>query len=275
MYRKDLFDKAGPQDAGEADLGLRRSTPPRRSPTARTASTAFACAARPAGARTWRSSRDVEFVRRALVRREVEPAVRHAGVEEDAGPTYLDLMKDAGPPGASATASPRTSRCSSPASAPCGSTPRSAGVLRHRPEGAPMVADKVGFALAPTTGLGKHANWLWAWALASPPAPRRSTRRRSSSPGRPSKHYTELVASQKGWANVPPGTRTSLYENPDYQKVAPFAQDDAGLDRRGRSESSDGQAGALHRRAVRRDPRIPGHRHQGRRASSRPRSPAR
>src|SRR3569623_2787370 len=30
------------------------------------------------------------------------------------------------------------------------------------------VADKVGFALAPNTGLGKNANWLWAWSLAIP-----------------------------------------------------------------------------------------------------------
>ena len=39
-----------------------------------------------------------------------------------------------------------------------------------------------------------------------------------------SKHYTELVASKEGWANVPPGTRTSLYKNPEYLKAAPFAQ---------------------------------------------------
>jgi sorbitol/mannitol transport system substrate-binding protein len=30
------------------------------------------------------------------------------------------------------------------------------------------VADHVGFALAPDTGLGKRSNWLWAWALAIP-----------------------------------------------------------------------------------------------------------
>ena len=35
--------------------------------------------------------------------------------------------------------------------------------------------------------------------------------------------YIELVAENEGWANVPPGARTSLYENPDYQAV-PFAQ---------------------------------------------------
>ncbi len=29
---------------------------------------------------------------------------------------------------------------------------------------------------------------------------------------------------KEGWANVPPGTRTSLYENPEYQAAAPFAK---------------------------------------------------
>ena len=32
-----------------------------------------------------------------------------------------------------------------------------------------------------------------------------------------------MVAAKEGWANVPPGARTSLYENPDYQAV-PFAK---------------------------------------------------
>ena len=27
-----------------------------------------------------------------------------------------------------------------------------------------------------------------------------------------------------GWGSVPPGTRTSLYKNPDYLKAAPFAE---------------------------------------------------
>ena len=39
-----------------------------------------------------------------------------------------------------------------------------------------------------------------------------------------SKGYTELVASKEGWANVPPGTRTSLYENQNYLDAAPFAE---------------------------------------------------
>ena len=33
-----------------------------------------------------------------------------------------------------------------------------------------------------------------------------------------------LASKTDGWANVPPGTRTSLYANVDYQKAAPFAK---------------------------------------------------
>ena len=33
-----------------------------------------------------------------------------------------------------------------------------------------------------------------------------------------------MVAGKEGWANVPPGTRSSLYANPEYQKAAPFAK---------------------------------------------------
>lgn len=32
-----------------------------------------------------------------------------------------------------------------------------------------------------------------------------------------------MVASKEGWANVPPGTRASLYADPEYAKV-PFAE---------------------------------------------------
>ena len=85
------------------------------------------------------------------------------------------------------------------------------------------VADKVGFALAPDNGLGKRSNWLWAWALAIPAGTQNETVAKQFIEWATSKDYIELVAANEGWANVPPGARTSLYENPEYQKV-PFAQ---------------------------------------------------
>ena len=85
------------------------------------------------------------------------------------------------------------------------------------------VADKVGFALAPDTGLGKRGNWLWAWSLAIPAGTQKAEAAKKFISWATSPSYLELVASREGWANVPPGTRTSLYENPEYSQV-PFAK---------------------------------------------------
>ncbi len=85
------------------------------------------------------------------------------------------------------------------------------------------VADKVGFALAPDAGLGKRSNWLWAWALAIPAGTQKTAEAKQFIEWATGKAYIEMVAAKEGWANVPPGARTSLYANPDYQAV-PFAQ---------------------------------------------------
>lgn len=85
------------------------------------------------------------------------------------------------------------------------------------------VADSVGFALAPDNGLGKRSNWLWAWALAIPAGTAKEAAAKQFIEWATSKDYIELVAEKEGWANVPPGARTSLYENPNYQAV-PFAK---------------------------------------------------
>ncbi len=84
------------------------------------------------------------------------------------------------------------------------------------------VADKVGFALAPDTGLGKRGNWLWAWSLAIPSGTDAPEAAKKFVAWATSKEYTAIVTESEGWANVPPGTRTSLYENPEYADV-PFA----------------------------------------------------
>ena len=85
------------------------------------------------------------------------------------------------------------------------------------------VADKVGFALAPDNGMGVRSNWLWAWALAIPAGTQKEAAAKQFIEWATSKDYIELVAANEGWANVPPGARTSLYENPNYTAV-PFAQ---------------------------------------------------
>ncbi|WP_375259489.1 ABC transporter substrate-binding protein [Citreimonas sp.] len=86
------------------------------------------------------------------------------------------------------------------------------------------VADSVGFALAPNAeGVEKRANWLWAWALGIPAGTQKADAAKQFIEWATSKEYIELVAENEGWANVPPGARTSLYETPEYQDV-PFAR---------------------------------------------------
>ena len=86
------------------------------------------------------------------------------------------------------------------------------------------VADSVGFALAPNAeGVEKRANWLWAWALAIPAGTQQEAEAKQFIEWATGKAYIELVAANEGWANVPPGARTSLYETPEYQAV-PFAK---------------------------------------------------
>jgi sorbitol/mannitol transport system substrate-binding protein len=136
---------------------------------------------------------------------------------------YVKLMRDAGPPGASSNGFNENLALFN--AGKCGmwidATVAASFVTNPKDS---KVADKVGFALAPNTGLGKNANWLWAWSLAVPAGSQKVAAAKKFIAWATSKHYLELVASKEGWVNVPPGTRKSLYENPEYQKAAPFGK---------------------------------------------------
>lgn len=135
---------------------------------------------------------------------------------------YVDLMNDAGPKGASSNgfnenlALFQTGKCGMWIDA----TVAASFVTNPKDS---TVADKVGFALAPDKGLGKRANWLWAWSLGIPASTKKAEAAKKFIAWSTSKDYLNLVASKEGWANVPPGTRKSLYANPEYAKVS-FAQ---------------------------------------------------
>jgi sorbitol/mannitol transport system substrate-binding protein len=135
---------------------------------------------------------------------------------------YLDLMKESGPPGASSNGFNENLALFN--SGKCGmwidATVAASFVTNPKDS---KVADKVGFALAPDNGLGKRGNWLWAWSLAIPAGTQKEEAAQKFIGWATSKKYTQIVAEKEGWANVPPGTRASLYANPEYAKV-PFAK---------------------------------------------------
>ncbi|HCY98838.1 MAG: sugar ABC transporter substrate-binding protein [Rhodobacterales bacterium RIFCSPHIGHO2_02_FULL_62_130] len=134
---------------------------------------------------------------------------------------YLDLMNEYGPPGASNNGFNENLALFQQGH--CGMWIDATVAASFVTGKDSTVADKVGFALAPDNGLGKRGNWLWAWSLAVPAGSAKVDAAKTFVAWATSKEYTALVASKEGWANVPPGTRTSLYANPDYQSV-PFAK---------------------------------------------------
>jgi sorbitol/mannitol transport system substrate-binding protein len=135
---------------------------------------------------------------------------------------YVDLLNKYGPPGASSNgfnenlALFSTGKCGMWVDATV-----AAGLLSNPKES--RVADKVGFARAPIEKYPNGSNWLWAWALAVPKTSKSPEAAQKFVAWATSKEYIQLVADQSGWVAVPPGTRTSTYNNPNYQKAAPFA----------------------------------------------------
>lgn len=136
---------------------------------------------------------------------------------------YVDMMNESGPPGASSNgfnenlALFNTGKCGMWIDA----TVAASFVTNPKDS---SVHDKVGFALAPDAGKGKRSNWLWAWSLAIPAGTKQNDAAQKFVSWATSKAYLELVAAKEGWANVPPGTRISLYKNQKYLDAAPFAQ---------------------------------------------------
>ena len=83
----------------------------------------------------------------------------------------------------------------------------------------PSVFKQTGYAFAPTD-LTKSSGWLWTWSLGIPQGTSNQGAAWKFVSWATSKSYDQLVAHKYGWSAVPPGTRTSLYNNPDYLKAA-------------------------------------------------------
>ena len=136
---------------------------------------------------------------------------------------YVDLMKDAGPQGASSNGFNENLTLFQQGKCAMWIDATVAASFVTDPKNS-TVADKVRFALFPNKeGVHNHGNWLWSWNLAIPASSKNADAAKTFIEWATSKEYSELVAEKEGWAAAPPGTRTSLYENADYQAAAPFA----------------------------------------------------
>ena len=135
---------------------------------------------------------------------------------------YVDLLQSYGPPGVSTNGFNETLALMN--TGKCGMWVDATVAAGFVTGADSQVADKMDFAQAPHAVTRRGANWLWAWSLAIPAGSKKVDAAKKFVAWATSKEYSELVASKEGWRAAPPGTRKSLYNNPDYQKAAFFAE---------------------------------------------------
>jgi polyol transport system substrate-binding protein len=134
---------------------------------------------------------------------------------------YIDLMKADGPPGASANGFNENLTLMTSGKAAMWIDATVAGSMLENAKES-QVAGKMGYAPSPIEATPNGSHWLWSWAFAIPKASKQAEAAEKFAVWASSKDYIKLVAEDVGWSGVPPGTRKSTYDNPEYQK-APFA----------------------------------------------------
>ena len=135
---------------------------------------------------------------------------------------YVDLMKKCGPSGASANGFNQNLTLMATGKAAMWIDATVAGGMLESSKQSKVVG-KMGYAPAPIAATPNGSHWLWSWAFGMPKSAKQPEAAEKFAAWATSKEYIALVAADEGWASVPPGTRKSTFDNPDYQKAAPFA----------------------------------------------------
>jgi sorbitol/mannitol transport system substrate-binding protein len=81
------------------------------------------------------------------------------------------------------------------------------------------VAGKNGYAWAPTQD-GRPSGWLYTWSLAIPKTSSHKQAAWDFISWMTSKTYIKTVGQKLGWSHVPPGSRFSSYQIPQYKKLS-------------------------------------------------------
>jgi sorbitol/mannitol transport system substrate-binding protein len=136
---------------------------------------------------------------------------------------YVDLMKEAGPPGITSNGFNENQALFSTGHCAMWIDATSAAGRIYDPKQS-QVADKVAFTKAPVEVTPNGSSWAWSWNLAIPASTKKAEAAKSFLKWATSKGYVELVGKSEGWVAVPPGTRQSTYANEEYKKAAPFAE---------------------------------------------------
>ncbi len=131
---------------------------------------------------------------------------------------YVDLLHDAGQPGAATSGyGDCITRYSQGKAAMWYDA--TAMVSSIEDPASSLVAGKSQYAPAPVQNT-ESAGWLYSWSLAIPTTSKHKTAAWDFVSWMTNKDYIKLVGNKIGWERVPPGSRKSTYEIPEYAAVA-------------------------------------------------------
>ncbi|WP_162231647.1 ABC transporter substrate-binding protein [Allosalinactinospora lopnorensis] len=137
---------------------------------------------------------------------------------QEAVELYVDLLRDYGQPGAPNDGFTECLTTMAQGNAAMFYDATVAAGSLEDPDSSSVAGD-IGYAPAPVAETD-HAGWLWAWALAIPSTSTDADAAWEFASWATSKEYIQLVGEELGWEQVPPGSRTSTYELPEYTDAA-------------------------------------------------------
>jgi sorbitol/mannitol transport system substrate-binding protein len=129
---------------------------------------------------------------------------------------YADLIRKYGEPGAATSGFQECATMFGQGRAAMWYDATSAVSVLEDPQQSAVVG-KVGYAPAPIAEKD-HSGWLYAWSLGIPVGAKNKDGAWTFISWMTSKEYLRMVGEKLGWERVPPGSRLSTYQIPEYKQ---------------------------------------------------------
>jgi sorbitol/mannitol transport system substrate-binding protein len=131
---------------------------------------------------------------------------------------YVDTVRSVGEPGSATSGFNECATQLSQGQVAMWYDATSAVSVLENPDSSTVVG-KIGYAFAPKVEKAKPG-WLYSWALGIPKSSENQEAAWKFISWMTSKEYLKMVGETLGWERVPPGSRLSTYEIPEYKKAA-------------------------------------------------------
>ena len=137
---------------------------------------------------------------------------------EQAVDFYVNLVRQHGEPGAATSGFGECATQFSQGRAAMWYDATSAVNTVESPDSSNVVG-KVGYAMAPKA-VKDNPGWLYTWSLGIPKSSKKPDAAWKFISWMTSKDYIKLVGNELGWEHVPPGSRLSTYQIPQYRDIS-------------------------------------------------------